>query len=95
MAKKTGVKLGLKNLGIESGGGATGLEEIFGLASTPEPSTTPRRKRRSKGSQAEAGGNLTFGEIDILAAPTGSNSNNERHGKWNKQNKTKNKPPLD
>lgn len=68
MAKKTGVKLGLKNLGIESGGEATGLEEIFGLASSPETTPSPRRKRRSKTDQSTAGSSLVFGEIDILAA---------------------------
>ena len=67
MAKRTGVKLGLKNLGIESGGEATGLEAIFGLDS-PTESATPRRNRRSKGNQDDANTSLTFGEIDILNA---------------------------
>ncbi|MFT7586426.1 MAG: ParB-like chromosome segregation protein Spo0J [Cellvibrionaceae bacterium] len=69
MAKKTGVRLGLKNLGVEPGGEATGLEEIFGLASTPDSSNPPRRNRRSKTVAADdSNAGPTFGEIDILAA---------------------------
>ncbi len=69
MAKKTGVRLGLKNLGIESGE-ATGLEEIFGVAATPPAEKKPRRKRKPSPKDqatADAGGPI-FGEIDILAA---------------------------
>ena len=64
--KKTGVKLGLKNLGIESGGEATGLEDIFGIAPTEAPSQ--RSKRTAKKAPQVDTGRPTFGEIDILSA---------------------------
>ena len=65
--KKTGVKLGLKNLGIESGSEATGLEDIFGIAPTEAPSKKPKRTAK-KAAQPTDTGRPTFGEIDILAA---------------------------
>ena len=68
MAKKTGVRLGLKNLGIESGGEPTGLEDIFGLAPTPETTKPPRRRKRGQSGTEGGDSKPIFGEIDTLAA---------------------------
>lgn len=63
--KKTGVRLGLKNLGIGSDE-PSGLEDIFGITPSDAPSKKP--KRAKKAVQSSDSGRPTFGEINILAA---------------------------